>query len=64
MADLSFIGKNPVRVRRSNLSTFKCLVSLDPYALWILEIPHFSRFVEFFLFELLILRKRATKIGQ
>ena len=51
-------------MRRSNLSIFKCLISLDPYALWIPDMTHFSRFVAFFLLELFILRNKATKMDQ
>ena len=31
-------GKNPLPIRRKDLSILKCLISLDPYALWIPEI--------------------------
>ena len=46
---------------RSNLSILKCLISPDPYALWVPEASHFSRFVESFLLELFILSNIATK---
>ena len=45
----------------SNFGNLLSCGTIDPYALWIPEISHFSRFVEFFSLELFILRNRAAK---